>query len=310
MRVVGVTEFGPPSALAVHEVPEPHARSGEVRIRVQAAAVSPTDAQLRAGVYGTMGQRPPFVPGMDAAGVVDEVGPGAPWQLGQHLMAIALPRGGGRGGAYAEYLAGPWQSMTPVPRGMDPVTAATLPMNGLTALQALRRLGLRPGQTLVVTGAAGTLGSYVVELAKCAGLVVVADASAADRPWVARLGADHVLDRGDGMPARARSLTAGGADAVVDAAVLHQAVLPAVRDGGAVAAVRRWPGEPPAAVTVHHVQVREDFRCQRGLTLLRQLAEEEVLRPRVAETFPAERADCAHRRLEAGGVRGRVVLTF
>jgi NADPH:quinone reductase-like Zn-dependent oxidoreductase len=92
MRAVGVREFGGADALEVVDVPEPHAGPGEIRIRVHAATVNPTDTGLRAGLYGSrMKSEPPHVPGMDAAGVVDEVGPNADWHVGDEVMAIVLP---------------------------------------------------------------------------------------------------------------------------------------------------------------------------------------------------------------------------
>ena len=91
MRLVGVEEFGGPERLQVFEVPEPHAGTGEVRIRVHAVAVNPTDVGVRSGLRDPQGAPPPYAPGMDAAGVVDEVGEGSPWRVGQQVMAMALP---------------------------------------------------------------------------------------------------------------------------------------------------------------------------------------------------------------------------
>lgn len=310
MKAIGVTEFGGPNALTAHDLPEPHAGPGEVRIRVHAVAVSPTDTNLRAGKYGTPDMRPPYVPGMDAAGVVDEVGEGSPWNVGDELMAIALPRGGGHGGAYVEYLVGAWESMARKPAGTDLVTASTLPMNGLTARQALDKLDLKPGQTLAVTGAAGTLGNYVTQLAKHAALGVVADAAAKDRELVQSLGPDHVVERGDDVADRIREIFPDGVDGLVDSAVLNEKALPAVRDGGGFAAVRPWEGLPGRGVTFHQVRVVNEYRSHEKLDHLRQLVEDGVLTLRVADTLPADEAAEAHRRLEAGGVRGRLVLCF
>ncbi|WP_223285885.1 alcohol dehydrogenase catalytic domain-containing protein [Kocuria atrinae] len=161
MRIIGFTEFGGPEVLDIHDVPEPHAGPGEVRIAVKAAAVNPTDTETRQG-NGAPAQLPaPHVPGMDAAGVIDEVGePTAeldtsPWSVGDHVMAIAIPLRG-HGGAYVEYLVADADSLARIPEGRSLEEASTLPMNGLTALQALEKLDLDPGQVLGVTGAAGT----------------------------------------------------------------------------------------------------------------------------------------------------------
>lgn len=309
MKVIGVTEFGGPEVLTAHEMPEPHAGPGEARIRVHAAAVSPTDTVLRAAGHGVQGGEPPYVPGMDAAGVVDEVGEGSPWQVGDEVMAMAIPRSE-HGGAYAEYLVGPWESMARIPAGTDFVAACTLPMNGLTARQSLDLLGMEPGQTLAVTGAAGMLGNYTVQLAKHEGLVVVADAADKDRTLVESLGADYVVARGDGVADRIREVVPGGVDGLVDAALQGEKVVPAVRDGGGFVTVRGWRGVPDRGIAFHPVLVVNDYRSHDKLDQLRRLVEQGSLTPRVADTLPAEDAAEAHRRLEAGGVRGRMVLTF
>ena len=309
MKIVGVKEFGGPEALAVHELPDPHPGPGEVRIRVHAAAVNPTDTVLREGIQGDGGKQPPWIPGMDAAGVVDEVGAGSSWNVGDEVMAIAVPRGE-HTGAYVEYLIAPDDSLAPVPAGTDLATASTLPMNGLTAAQILEKLDLSPGQVLAVTGAAGTLGNYVVQLAKLAGLTVVADAADKDRELVAALGPDHIVERGDDVAERIRAICPDGVDAIADAAVQNEKAAAAVRDGGALATVRGWKGEPGGRITVHAIWVGREYHSGEKLRRLGKLAEEGILTLRVADTLPAGQAPEAHRRLEAGGVRGRLVLTF
>jgi NADPH2:quinone reductase len=309
MLVMGVEEFGGPEVLTVHEVPDPHPGPGEVRIRVRAAAVSPTDTMLRAGRQPMGGLRPPYVPGMDAAGIVDEAGQGSVWHPGDAVMAIALPRGE-RGGAYAEYLVAPDDSIARIPAGADFAAAATLPMNGLTALQILEVLDLQPEQVLAVTGAAGVLGNYVVELAKHQGLTVVADAAEGDLELVDSLGADHVVARGDDVAERIREFFPHGVDAVVDAAVLDEKAAPAVRDGGGFATVRHWTGDPGRGITVHRISVPREYHSGDKLELLRRYVEDGVLTLRVAGVHPAAEAAEVHRRLEAGGVRGRLVLEF
>lgn len=137
MKVVGVETFGGPRALAVHEVPEVHAGAGSVRIAVRAFAVNPTDTGVRAGERDSSKATAPYVPGMDAAGVIDEVGPDVEgWSVGDEVMAIALPLTG-HGGAYVEYLVAPVGSFTRIPRGTTIEEASTVPMNGLTAIQML-----------------------------------------------------------------------------------------------------------------------------------------------------------------------------
>lgn len=148
MKVVGVETFGGPEVLGVFEVPDPHPGPGEIRIRVRAATVNPADIGLRAGGFGASLTSPsPHVPGMDAAGFVDEVGEGVPWQVGDEVMAVVMPIGP-HGGAYAERVVVPADSVAPIPAGVDFVAASTLPMNGLTARASLDQLALPPGATL------------------------------------------------------------------------------------------------------------------------------------------------------------------
>jgi len=310
MQVVGVEQFGGPEALAVHEVPEPHAGSGSVRIRVEAFAVNPTDTGVRAGQRDSSQATPPYVPGMDAAGVIDEVGPDVSgWEVGDEVMAIALPLSA-HGGAYVQELVAPVGSFTRVPRGLSAALASTVPMNGLTALQILSRAALAPGQTLAVTGAAGLLGNYVVQLARAAGVTVIADAAPKDEALVRSLGPSHVVPRGDGFAAAVRGLVPDGVDALADASVQQASVVDAVRDGGAFFSVRGWAGNGARDIRFDTIMVFEEYRSFDKLEELRHAVESGTLTPRVAEELPAARAGEAHSRLEAGGTRGRFVLTW
>jgi NADPH:quinone reductase len=309
VKVIGVTEYGGPEALRIFEVPEPHAGPGEVRIRVHAAAVNPTDTLVRNGSRAEAQKEfdPPYVPGMDAAGVLDEIGDGvtADLAIGDEVMAIVAPRGSH--GAYSEFVAVPVESVVRIPAGAGFVQASTLPMNALTARQALDRLALQPGQTLAVTGAAGAFGGYAVQLAVAEGLRVIADASPADEALVRGFGAE-VVSRGDGVADRIRALVPGGVDGLADGALLHGRALPAVRDGGGLAAVRTFEGDTERGITIHSVYVRDYAREHAKLDQLRQQVEDGVLTLRVAGTFAPERAGEAHRILEAGGTRGRLVI--
>jgi NADPH:quinone reductase-like Zn-dependent oxidoreductase len=315
MRVVGVrvdgAGFGGPEALEVFDVPEQHAGPGQVRLRVAAVAVNPTDTFVRNGAVPKMRglDDPYYVPGMDAAGVIDEVGDGVEgFAVGDRAMAIVVPRG--TRGAYSESLVLPATSVAHSPSNATDVEAATLPMNGLTARLTLDLLDLRPGQTLAVTGAAGAYGGYVVQLAKADGLRVIADASEADEQLVRDLGADEVVRRGDDVADRIRAIVPDGVDALADGALQYEKALPAVRDGGGFAVVRIYQGEAERDITIHHVMV-SDYRHEHDkLDRLREQAEEGDVTLRVAGTFPAEQAADAHRVLEAGGTRGRCVITF
>jgi NADPH2:quinone reductase len=316
MRAAGVTEFGGPEALHLVDVPEVHAGPGEVRLAVRAAAVNPTDTYARNGVYAARPGAPsemPWVPGMDVAGVVDEVGPDTDGRLsvGDRVMAIVIPSGSH--GGYREQIVLPAASVVPVPAGADHAAASSLPMNGLTARLALDRMALSPGDVLAVTGAAGSFGGYVVQLAKVDGLTVVADASETDTELVRSLGADVVLPRGEGFAAAVRERFPDGVAGLADGSVQGAQVLPAVRDGGVVTTVRGYQGEDAEeelarGVRVMPVLVRDYGLNTAALDRLREQAETGEVTLRVADVLPAAEAAEAHRRLEAGGVRGRLVL--
>jgi NADPH:quinone reductase-like Zn-dependent oxidoreductase len=298
--------------LEVVDLPEAHAGPGQIRLRVHAAAVNPTDTMARNGSRAAQQKvdPPPYVPGMDAAGVVDEVGAGVATgvKMGDPVMAMVVPKGSH--GAYREQIVLEARAVVPAPAGTTHVEACTLPMNGLTARQSLDLLALSQGQTLAVTGAAGAYGGYVIQLAKAEGLTVIADASEADRSLVAGLGADIVVRRGNDVASRIREHFPEGVDGLADGAVLNERAIAAVRDGGAFTAVRGFVGEPQRGIRFTQTWVRKYDGEYEKLDRLRQQAEAGILTLRVADTCPPERAAETHRRLEAGGTRGRLVIVF
>ncbi|MCP9273616.1 NADP-dependent oxidoreductase [Mycolicibacterium arenosum] len=321
MKAVVVTEYGGPEVLQQMDIEEPHAGPGRLRIRVHAATVNPADALLRVGdiddALRASTLTPPYRPGMEVAGVVDEIGPDTSTHvgIGDRVIAIMMPIDDS-GGGYAEYVVVDADQVAAAPAGSSHAEAATLPMNGLTARRALDVLNLAPGQTLAVTGSAGAVGGYVVQLAKADGLRVVADAAPADEHLVSALGADEIVPRGHDVGERIRRLHPEGVAAVVDAALQGDEVLPALRDGGQVAVVRR-PGErgastlhPERGITIRDVFVPDYLHRTDKLDDLRVLAEDGTVTLRVAQTFRAADAAAAHRAMERGGVRGRLVLTF
>ncbi len=305
-------EFGGPEMLEVVDLPEVHAALGEVRIRVYGAAVNPTDTSVRDGARAEALRKdpPPYIPGMDAAGVIDEIGTGTATDLaiGDAIMAMVLPTGSH--GAYRESIVLATDSVARAPAGSTHVEAATLPMNGLTARQSLDQLALDPGQTVAVTGAAGCYGGYVVQLAKVDGLRVIADSSSADEQLVRDLGADVVVPRGDDIAAQIRNAAPDGVDGLADGAVQNELAVGAVRDGGAFASVRGWAGSGERGITFQRTSVREYDHRGDLLDRLRQQTEDGLVTLRVAAAYAPEDAAEAHRRLEAGGTRGRCVIAF
>lgn len=311
MKAIGVTEFGGPEVLRVLDLPVPEAGPGEIRIRVRAATVNPVDALVRQGLAFVSDAEPPYVPGMDAAGEIEQIGEGTETDLriGERVMAVAVVSG--THGAYAEHLVVPAESVVRAPRGATDIEAATLPMNGLTAWMALDLLELAEGATVAVTGAAGAVGGYAVQLAKAQGFRVIADAAPQDEQLVKELGADVVLPRGADFPQRVRHEAPNGVDGLVDTAGLAAVAASAVRDGGRIAtSVGGVQGSEERGIVTRHTFVPQYAPERAKLDRLRRLAEEGRITLRVARALPAEEAAEAHRLLEAGGMRGRVVLTL
>jgi len=309
LRAVAISKPGGPEVLEVIDRPAREAQDGEVRIAVRAAAVNPTDIGLRRMGGGNL--PPPWIPGMDLAGTVESVGPGVQeLRVGTRVMAAVTPRRP-EGGAQAELVVVPLASTVPAPDNATLGQAATLPMNGLTAIRGLELLGLREGETLLVSGGAGLLASYVIPLARERGLRVIADAAPADAELVRSFGADEVVPRGDGLVTAVRELAVDGVAAMYDTALLGRKAFGAIRDGGAIAVVRGWDdSETDRGIEVRPIMVREVLDRTDWLKELRRLASGGQLQLRVAGEFPPERAADAHRAMEAGGLRGRALIVF
>ncbi|MFI9751136.1 NADP-dependent oxidoreductase [Streptomyces collinus] len=301
MRAVVVNSFGGPEAVEVveTEVPRPGAR--QVRIKVAAASLNPVDAGVRAGVFGGAGERIGL--GWDVAGTVDAVGAvgavdaAGAWSVGDEV--VALHYGAVKPlGTHAEYVVVDADAVAPAPATVDAVHAATLPLNALTAAQALDRLEPAPGRSsLLVTGAAGAVGGYAVRLAVQRGMAVTGLAREGDEDFVRSLGARHVTS--DAVSDREF-------DAVLDAAVLGEPALAWVRGGGRYIGV--IPHAEPASVRGVETGAVEVSADGARLTELVRLLDEGVLTTRVAETYALEDAAKAHARLDERGVRGRLVL--
>ncbi|MER5475290.1 zinc-binding dehydrogenase [Streptomyces sp. NPDC002935] len=294
MRAAVVTAFGGPEAVELVEVavPEPGAR--QVRIKVAAAGVNPVDAGVRAGVFGGAGQRLGL--GWDVAGVVDAAGAASGWNVGDDVVALVYGPVKSLG-THADQVVVDADAVAAAPRSVDAVHAASLPLNALAAAQALDALALEPGQSLLVTGAAGAVGGYAVQLAARLGVTVTALAREGDEELVRSLGADRFVSG---------AVAPGSVDAVLDAAILGAEALEWVRDGGAFVGV--IPGAHPASVRGVRTGAVEVAADGARLTELVALLDEGVLTTRVAGTYALDEVVKAHARLAEGGLRGRLVL--
>jgi NADPH:quinone reductase len=211
MKRVVVDRYGGPEVLRVVEEDEPRPGPGEVRVRVLAAGVSFTDALLRAGIY-LGGPRPPFTPGYELVGVVEELGPGCSrLHTGDRIAALTV------WGADADQVCVPEKYAVEVPEGLDSAEVVSLVLPYMTAYQLLHRVArVQRGETVLVHGAAGRVGTAVLELGALAGLRLYGTASARDRAAVEQLGAVAIDYRKDDFLARLLGLPGKGVDVVLD----------------------------------------------------------------------------------------------
>jgi NADPH:quinone reductase-like Zn-dependent oxidoreductase len=285
-----------PDSIELIDVPVVEPGPGEVRVDVAAAAVNPPDLALAAGVFhglGLVNQPDHTGLGWDFAGTVTATGPDVALPVGSRIAGLVV--GFDRDfGTYAEQLVVPVSVTAVVPDGLDLVTAATVPLNGLAAAQLVDLLGDGEGRALLVTGAAGAVGGYVVPLAQDRGWQVTGLARAEDEEFVRGLGADFTVE------------AAPGWDAVADGAVLQERGVALVRDGGLFVGVQ--PGAVPAeerGVTVRVVVTEPDGA---RLAQLLDRAANGHLPARVHAVLPLDQVAAAHRAVAKGGMRGRYVL--
>jgi NADPH:quinone reductase-like Zn-dependent oxidoreductase len=304
MHVAEVTAFGGPEVLRIAERPDPAPAPDEVVVRIRAANVNPTDLSVRSGQARARmpDLQPPIVPGWDLAGEVTAVGSEATgFAPGDRVLGmIPFGRIGGRVGAYAQAAAVDPGWLAPLSTDIDDATAATLPLNALTARQALDIIAAPPGATVLITGASGAVGGFATQLAVGEGLRVLAQASHDDEAWVASLGPAEVIARDTDLA------SIGPVDAVLDAVPLGPASTATLRDGG-IAVFTRPPGgaESARGIRFETVLVQSDAEQLRALA---DDLEQGRLRTRIAQVLALDQAARAHELNEAGGLRGKVLL--
>jgi NADPH:quinone reductase-like Zn-dependent oxidoreductase len=295
-RAAVVTRPGAPDAIELLDLPVAPLEPGQVRVAVAAATVNPVDLAVRDGVFhgaGVITQSEHTGLGWDFSGTVLESAPDVDLATGARVAGLVagLDRDFG---TYAEQLVVPAAHVAVVPDALDLVDAATVPLNALTALQLADLLGAGEGRTLLVTGAAGAVGGYLVPFALERGWQVTGLARAADEEFVRGLGGGFATEAGSGW------------DAVADPAGLQQDGVALVRDGGRfVGVLPAFRPEAERGVTVDAVSVEPD-RAQ--LTDLLERTASGELPARVAEVLPLGRYADAHAAVAKGGVRGRFVL--
>ena len=310
-RAVVIESPGGPDVLEIVDLPARYVGSGEVRVAVDAAGANPVDAGNRADP--AWAQVPaPYVVGYEFAGDIDEVGAGVEDLVVGDAVWGLLPVRGTRWGAYAEEVVVDAQLVTRRPQQLTAIEAAALPLAGATALQLIDRLAPRPGEWMLVHGAAGGVGHLLVQIAHARGTRVVAPAHPRRHALLARLGVDVVVARDSADPIRAiHEATGGDVEMVADlvGAGLLAASLSVVADGGRAASIVEMAGDFEEAidrnVTLHGVLVQPGRHV---LDALGTLAATGELRPVLDEVLELHQARRAHERLERGSGQGKVVL--
>lgn len=303
MKAQVLKNFGGADQFTIDDVPTPDAGPGRVRIRVQAIGINPMDVKIRTGsMQDEMKTSLPAILGSDVAGVVDQVGDGVTGvSVGDRVVGLA------QNGAYAEYAIARADVVAPIPDGLDYEHAATLPTAGEAAHRVIGLLDPKAAETVVVNGAAGSVGSAAVQLLVRTGVKVIGTAGEDNHAFLRTLGAQPTT-YGDGVADRIRALAPDGVDAVFD-----------VADHGFIDAAIELRGGTKRIVTISDFQAGE-----RGVAVsygdaskvtsadfapVVALAAAGDFDAEIAEVFAFEDLPAAHELSERGHLRGKIIVT-
>lgn len=336
-----IGEFGGPEVLQLvseSELPEPGA--GEVRLRVLTASASFTDVMVRKGQYGEAPSEPPLVPGYDLVGVIDKLGPKvSEFELGQRVAALTV------WGGYTEYAIQPTTHLVPVPNGLDDEAAVALILSYTTAYQMLHRVAhVSAGQTVLIHGASGAVGTALAQLGKVAGLKMLGTASGPKQDYVRSMGVIPIDYKAEDFVSRTQELTGGaGVDAAFDAISLdnfkrsYQTLGPSgelvlyglytatlTGEVGSMSSIiveflgMKWQqllwdwfpddNKSTGFYSITDMRTEHPQWFREDLSALFQLANTGQITPNIWKTLPLAEAAAAHRYIEARAVKGKIVL--
>jgi NADPH:quinone reductase-like Zn-dependent oxidoreductase len=312
MKAAAIDRFGPPSVLGLHKLPIPEPGPDEILIALTAAGVGVWDAEVRDGSWQPAGKpKFPFVLGTDGAGMVAAKGARVRrFNVGERVWAYSYANP--KGGFYAEYVAVKARDAGRVPKHLDPLQAGAAPTTGLTALQGIDdKLRLRRGETLLVYGASGAVGTLAVQFAKARGARVIGTATGRQAMGLVRkLGADEVFDaRSAKASEHLGELASKGIDAalVLTSGESLEKCLALVRKGGRIAFPHGVEPEPKRRRGVR-LSAYDAVAGPREFARLERAATEARLCVPIAAIYPLAQAAKVHARLERGHVLGRIVL--
>jgi NADPH2:quinone reductase len=322
-HAVVMTQYGPPGVLDHADVSLPPLGPHELRIRTLAAAVNHTDLEIRAGNWPIRKPDPfPYTPGVEVVGEVAEAGHAVDdVRHGDHVITMMQGLGGVRAerpGGYADYVTVAAETVAVIPREIDPLRMAALGLVGVTAYEGLRRIGPLAGRRILVTGAAGGIGSAAVAIARAQGASVTGlIARTAQADYVRGLGADAVIVAPRGTVPQ---LAPASVDGVLDCVGgdLFGPCVAALSPGGVLSLVGAvgggnvsfdvWQLLEPVTLTGYSTETLDGAALRQAIAALSTWLETDAIRPPEFQTMPLAEAREAHERLEQGGVQGRILL--
>jgi NADPH:quinone reductase-like Zn-dependent oxidoreductase len=306
MKAIRIHRFGGPEVLSCDTVPRPQAGTGKVLVKIKAAGVNPIDWKIRDGfVKELFKDRLPMIPGVDMAGIVESTGDGVrDFRKGDAVYGFL---GSLDGGTYAEYVAANSEALAPMPRKLDFVQAAAIPLAAIVGWQTLfDDANLQPGQTVLIHGASGGVGHMAVQLAKWRGARVIGTASARNADFLKSIGCDRVID----YRMQRFEDVVDNIDVVLDtqAGDTQRRSYQVLKKGGIM--ISTLGIDDPELAAKYGVRARS-FMAQPDGSELRQIArlvDEGKVRPEVSTVMPLKDAAKAHKLSETQHVRGKIVL--
>ncbi|WP_416403444.1 NADP-dependent oxidoreductase [Arthrobacter sp. LFS091] len=304
MKAITYSEYGNPDVLELTDQPMPKVAPGMVLVKIKATSVNPVDWKIMGGhLDPLMDIQFPAIPGWDVAGVVESVGIDAhQFQPGDEVISYAR-KDYVHGGSFAEYIALPERVLARKPSTLDWNETAGLPLTGLTAFQVLTRLDVRSGETLLIHGGSGGVGSLAIQIASVRGIKVIATASEKNHEFLRSLGAKPIT-YGEGLAERVRAMEPDGVDVVADFVGGNlEATLAVLKEGGRHASIADGEVEKHGGTWMWVTPVGAE------LQELSELVDQHKLKVEVAQTFPLAQSAEAFRLNMEGHTRGKVVVT-
>ena len=302
MRAIAIESFGGRDRLKIMDLPTPEPGPDDVLVGVRAAGVGPWDVKTREGIFGERSF--PHVLGVEASGIVERAGENvADLRQGDEVYVYS-------GGCYAEYVAAPAQKVAHKPASLSFEEAAGVPVAGSTAYQGIvEEIGLKEGETVLIAGAAGGVGTIAVQIAAFLGARVLGTASPRNHDYLLSLGAAEAIDYHGDWVAAVRTVAPDGVDTVFDCVggETFRRSFEAVRNGGRIVTIVAFGEEvePGRGITHHAFSARAE---RRKLEKLSEMFDDGKLRVEIEDVLPLEEAAKVHERVEAGHTRGKIVL--